>query len=139
MRPTLDEYFMGFAKQASTRATCNRAMVGAVIVDGKFLLSSGYNGSDDGEPHCLDAGCLMVDGHCVRTIHSERNAIRQCLKRNLNPAGTTIYCTHLPCLDCAKYIVDNGIVRVVYSIPYRNSGESIAYLESSGIEVKHHV
>lgn len=139
MRPTLDQYFMSIAKEVSTRATCNRALVGAILVRNKQILSTGYNGARSGESHCLDVGCLMVNGHCVRTIHSERNAIRQCLKRNLDPAGTTIYCTHLPCLDCAKYIVGNGIIRVVYGIPYRNSGESIAYLESSGIEVKHHV
>lgn len=139
MRPSLDTYFMNFARVAATRATCPRASVGAVLVRNKYLLSSGYNGSRSGEPHCVDEGCLIKDGHCVRTVHSEWNAIDQCKQHGNDPAGSTIYCTHLPCFKCAIEIVANGIVKVVYNIAYRSDGLSLPFLWHNGIEVIHYV
>src|SRR5690606_5886840 len=76
-RPTWDEYFMTMAHFVATRATCTRRQVGAVIVRDKRILTTGYNGSPPGLPHCSDVGCWIVDGHCVRTIHAEQNALVQ--------------------------------------------------------------
>ena len=74
-RASWDEYFMNIARVVSTRSTCDRKHVGAVIVRDKTILSTGYNGSIRGLPHCDEVGHLMEDGHCVRTIHAEANAI----------------------------------------------------------------
>ena len=74
-RVSWETYFMNIAKEVSTRSTCDRKHVGAVIVRDKTLLSTGYNGSIKGLPHCNEAGCEMVDGHCIRTSHAEANAI----------------------------------------------------------------
>ena len=82
-------YFMNIAREVATRSTCSRKHVGAVIVRDKTILSTGYNGSIKGLPHCDDAGCDMVDGHCVRTSHAEANAIVQAAKN-----GAVSY-THL--------------------------------------------
>src|SRR3989338_10560524 len=83
-RPTWDDYFMNIAKQAATRSTCERKHVGAVIVRDKTILSTGYNGSIRGMPHCDDAGHMMENDHCVATIHAEANAIIQAAKHGVN-------------------------------------------------------
>jgi len=75
-----DQYFMLQALVISTRSTCNRLSVGATLVRDKRIIAAGYNGSVSGDDHCLDEGCYLVDGHCVRTIHAEMNAILQCAK-----------------------------------------------------------
>ncbi len=77
MRPDWDSYFMKIAYAVSERSTCDRAFVGSVIVLDKRILTTGFNGSPAGQDHCDEIGHLMVDGHCVRTIHAETNAIIQ--------------------------------------------------------------
>ena len=74
-RISWENYFMNIAREVATRATCDRKMVGAVIVRGKTILSTGYNGSLRGLPHCDEVGHEMENGHCVRTVHAEANAI----------------------------------------------------------------
>ena len=76
-RPSWDEYFMRIARDVATRSTCLRRHVGAVIVRERRILSTGYNGSPPGQPHCYEVGCLMEDGRCIRTLHAEQNAIIQ--------------------------------------------------------------
>lgn len=70
-------YFMNIARQVATRSTCDRKQVGAVIVRDRTILSTGYNGSIRGLAHCDEAGHLMENGHCVRTVHAESNAVAQ--------------------------------------------------------------
>ena len=118
-RKSWDDYFMDIAKMVATRSTCDRAHVGAVIVKDKRILATGYNGSLPGEPHCDDVGHLMVDDHCRRTIHAERNAIAQCYQMGLDPRGATIYVTHSPCPICRHLIDEAGIDRIVYDQEYR--------------------
>ena len=72
-RPSWDDYFMDITFQVAKRSTCDRARVGAVIVKDKRILTTGYNGSPAGLPHCDEIGHLMVDGHCVRTLHAEQH------------------------------------------------------------------
>src|SRR5262249_5404100 len=72
-RASWDEYFMNIAREVATRSTCDRKHVGAVLVRDKSILATGYNGSIRGLPHCDEVGCLMEDGHCVRTVHAEAN------------------------------------------------------------------
>lgn len=74
------QYFMMQALVIAQRSTCDRALVGSVLVKDDRMIATGYNGSVSGQPHCDDVGHLMVDGHCVRTIHSEMNALIQCAK-----------------------------------------------------------
>ena len=74
-RPSWDHYFGNLATIVASRSTCTRKQVGAVIVRDKNILSTGYNGSIIGQPHCSEAGCLVENNHCVRTVHAEANAI----------------------------------------------------------------
>lgn len=96
-----DEYFAAQALLIANRATCKRAKVGAVLVKDNKVIATGYNGSVSGTEHCLDQECLMIDGHCARTLHAEVNAILQGAERGI-PKGFTAYVTHFPCLNCSK-------------------------------------
>ena len=113
-------YFMNIAREVATRSTCSRKHVGAVIVRDKTILSTGYNGSIKGLPHCDDAGCDMVDGHCVRTSHAEANAIVQAAKNGVGIDQSKIYVTASPCYDCFKLIANAGIKTIYYEEFYRD-------------------
>ena len=113
-------YFMNIALEVATRSTCSRKHVGAVIVRDKTILSTGYNGSIKGLPHCDDAGCEMVDGHCVRTSHAEANAIVQAAKNGVGIDQSKIYVTASPCYDCFKLIANAGINTIYYEEFYRD-------------------
>lgn len=121
-----DEYFMNIATQVATRATCDRKHVGAVIVRDRTILSTGYNGSIKGTPHCDDIGHMMqFDPNrgmesCVRTVHAESNAIAQAAKNGVAIDKATIYVTASPCWPCFKLIANSGIVRVVFGELYRD-------------------
>jgi len=115
-----DQYFMLQALVISTRSTCNRLAVGATVVRDKRIIAAGYNGSVSGDDHCLDEGCYMVDGHCVRTIHAEMNAILQCAKFGEATDGAEIYVTDFPCLQCTKMLLQAGIRKITYMRSYHN-------------------
>jgi len=119
-RKDWDDYFMDIAKQVSTRATCPRKHVGAIIVREKMILSTGYNGSVAGGAHCTEVGCMMEDGHCVRTVHSEANAIIQAAKNGVRIEGAGIYVTASPCWFCFKLIANSGLKRIVFGEMYRD-------------------
>lgn len=89
MRPDWDSYFMKIAHAVSERSTCDRAFVGAVLVLDKRILTTGFNGSPAGQPHCDEIGHLLVDGHCARTIHAETNAIIQAALHGVSTRGST--------------------------------------------------
>jgi dCMP deaminase len=120
-RVSWDEYFMNIAKVIATRATCDRKHVGAVIVRDRTILSTGYNGSIRGTPHCDEIGHMMEDGHCVRTIHAEINAVIQAAKNGTAIEGATIYVSASPCWNCFKAIGNAGIRRVVFGEFYRDN------------------
>jgi len=113
-------YFMNIAREVATRSTCGRKHVGAVIVRDKTILSTGYNGSIKGLSHCGDAGCEMVDGHCIRTSHAEANAIVQAAKNGVGINQSEIYVTASPCYDCFKLIANSGIKTIYYKEFYRD-------------------
>ena len=119
-RVAWDVYFMRIAQVVSSRSTCPRKFVGSVIVRDKTILSTGYNGSIRGMPHCSDEGHMMENGHCVATIHAEANAIIQSAKNGVNIDGATIYVTASPCWSCFKQIANAGIVRICYGEFYRD-------------------
>lgn len=131
-RPTFDQVYMAMARIVATRATCDRAHVGAVLVDRKNrIISTGYNGAPSGLPHCDDVGHLMEHGHCVRTLHAEANAIVSS-RADLN--GATLYVTHFPCVRCANLVTASGIVRVVAGAEYCSTSlEARAILTAGGV------
>jgi dCMP deaminase len=135
MRPDWDSYFMKIAYAVSERSTCDRAFVGCVLVLEKRILTTGFNGSPTGQPHCDEEGHLMVDGHCIRTIHAETNAIIQAALHGVSTKGATCYVTHLPCINCTKALINAGIVRLVYSIAYRTDENAMNFLKAANIEI----
>jgi dCMP deaminase len=119
-RVSWDEYFMRIADVVASRSTCPRKFVGAVIVRDKTILSTGYNGSIRGMPHCSEVGHMMENDHCVATIHAEANAIIQAAKNGVVIDGATIYVTASPCWSCFKQIANGGIRRIIYGEFYRD-------------------
>ncbi len=107
--------FYGTKSFASITSSSQRLSVGATIVKDNRIIAGGYNGSVAGEVHCIDEGCLIEDGHCIRTIHAEMNALLQCAKQGVCTEGATIYVTHFPCLNCTKSIIQAGIKRIYYA------------------------
>ena len=95
-RPNWDDYFMDIAFAVAERSTCDRAHVGAVLVRDRRILTTGYNGAPAGLPHCDEVGHLIVDGHCVRALHAEQNAIIQAALHGISIQGATAYVTHQP-------------------------------------------
>ena len=115
-----DTYFMRIAREVAGRSTCDRKHVGAVIVRDRNILSTGYNGSISGMPHCDDVGHMMENEHCVGTIHAEANAILQAAKNGVMINGASIYVNASPCWNCFKLIANSGIRRVYYGEFYRD-------------------
>ncbi|HET6372713.1 MAG TPA: dCMP deaminase family protein [Candidatus Polarisedimenticolia bacterium] len=127
-------YFMNIARETATRATCDRKHVGAVIVRDKTILSTGYNGSIRGMPHCDEIGHEMENGHCIATLHAEANAIIQAAKNGVNISGGEMYTTASPCWSCFKLIANSGIVRIYYGEFYRDE-RSLSVAKRLGIEL----
>ena len=120
-RPEWDEYFLKLAMLASERATCPRMHCGCVLVKNKDVIATGYNGSIPGDDHCDQVGCLIVENHCVRTVHAEMNALIQAAKRGHAVEGATAYVTNMPCTTCAKALITAGIKRVVVFSDYHDT------------------
>src|SRR3954466_1715923 len=121
MRATWNEYFMGIAQQAATRSTCERKHVGAVIVRDRTILSTGYNGSIRGMPHCSEVGHMLEGGHCIATIHAEQNAIIHAATNGVSINAGHLYVTAAPCWSCFKSIATAGILRSMYGEFYRDA------------------
>ncbi len=142
-RQTWDEYFLSLAGAASSRSTCVRRKVGAVIVRERHIVSTGYNGGPSGYPHCDEGGCPRAqtdapmgtdyDG-CV-AIHAEANALLFCGPQDRRNA--TIYCTDLPCFGCAKLIANSGISEVVAARGLYDGWEEVrTFLLDAGVRVR---
>jgi dCMP deaminase len=119
-RESFPKYCLNLAVAAASRSTCNRRHVGAVVVRDRAILSTGYNGSMPGAPHCDEIGHL-TDGdlpNCKRTTHAEVNAIAQAAKHGIRLDGATMFCTDRPCWECYKMIVGAGIEKVIYLKDY---------------------
>jgi dCMP deaminase len=139
-RPSWDEYFMTIAVIASSRATCNRGRIGCVLVKDNRILSTGYNGSPTGQPHCIDdeVGCLQDQpgSGCRRTVHAEQNAIAWAARHGISLAGCTCYVSsYTPCLACANMLAQIGCTRVVYRTLYRDE-RALGVLSEAGMELQ---
>ena len=133
-RASWDDYFMAIAKVVSSRSTCDRKFVGSVIVRDKTILSTGYNGSIRGMPHCDEVGHDMENDHCVATIHAEANAIIQAAKNGVRIEDGELYTTASPCWNCFKLIANSGIRRIYFGEFYRDE-KSIRIARQLGIEL----
>ena len=135
VRPSWDDYFMAMVRIVATRSSCDRLATGAILVKRKRIIATGYNGAPSGMPNCNEAGHLLEDGHCVRTIHGEHNAILQvAVLQGSSTEGSTLYTKYSPWIHCAKYIVAAGIKRAVIGKIYR-SPQALDYLRQAGVEV----
>lgn len=134
-RPGWDEYFLKVAMLVSERATCPRMHCGCVLVKDKRILSTGYNGSIPGDGHCEDDGCMIVDNHCVRTIHAEMNAILQCSIHGVSTQGATAYVTNMPCTNCAKSLIAAGIKEIVIFSDYHDT-KAEEFFEIAKVSIK---
>jgi dCMP deaminase len=135
-RASWDEYFMAIAKVVASRSTCDRKFVGAVIVRNRTILSTGYNGSIRGLPHCSEVGHMMENDHCVATIHAEANAILQAARNGVMIDGATLYVTASPCWNCFKAAANSGVVRICYGEFYRDE-RSLNVAQQAHIELVH--
>lgn len=139
-RPDLDEYFMEIASVVAKRSTCLRNQVGALFVKNKRLLTTGYNGAPAGLQHCDEVGCAregVASGtrhELCRAVHAEQNAIIQAALHGVSIERATLYCTHQPCILCAKMLINAKISRVVYSRSYPDD-TALRFLAQAGVEV----
>ena len=124
-RPLWDEYFLDMCDFVAKRGTCPRKQVGAVVAKNNEMVSTGYNGSLTGLPHCEDVGCDMEDSHCVQTVHAETNSIAQIINDKARgkefTKGCVLYCNTRPCWKCFQTIfMFSHIKEIVYKGDYRS-------------------
>ena len=141
-RPDTDEYFLKIASVVAERSTCRRHHVGAVAVRDKHILATGYNGAASGLKDCLELGCLRDEQkipsgtrhEVCRGIHAEQNVIIQASLHGVSLEEGTIYCTHTPCILCAKMLVNARIARYVSFGEYSDH-QFVELFREAGIEV----
>lgn len=143
MRPYWDQYFLAIARVVATRATCKRLQVGAVITtESHHILSTGYNGAPRGLDHCVDVGCQMRDGHCVRCIHAEVNALLHAARQGVSLQSSRMYITVSPCQYCLMCAIQAGVHTITYARTYGSTQYASVLAKQSGIilravEVEH--
>ncbi|MFC0215844.1 cytidine/deoxycytidylate deaminase family protein [Paenibacillus chartarius] len=150
-RKDWDTYFMDIAFMASTRSQCGRRHVGAVLVQGKKLLGTAYNGAPMGVPDCSEAGCMLVEEYevkktdvgeelvkkqrCVRTIHAEQNLLLFTDREDRE--GSTVYVTDQPCWTCANMLANSGVTEIVFHRAYPKDSEKVeALMKARGISFR---
>jgi dCMP deaminase len=142
-RPSWDEYFMGIAQMVATRSTCLRRSVGAIAVNNKRILATGYNGPPKGLRHCSEAGCIRQEmgipsgqrHELCRGLHAEQNCIIQAAVHGVQLEGSTIYCTTQPCSVCAKMLINAGISEIVFAGGYPDE-MSVSMLDEAGVKLR---
>ena len=120
------QYFMDITRMVAERSTCCRRKVGAIAVKNKRILATGYNGAPRNTRECLSIGCLRQELHVpsgqrhelCRGLHAEQNVIVQAAIHGVSIEGSDIYCTHQPCLICAKLLINCGVTAVYFESPY---------------------
>ncbi len=144
-RPSWEEYFLQLARVVATRSTCTRRQVGAVLVRDKRILATGYNGVPAGLAHCTEVGCLREElgipsgqrQEICRGLHGEQNALLQCALHGIPTAGSILYCTHEPCVTCAKMLVGCGVQRVVFLESYPDPLGREILREAGVVSIRH--
>jgi len=135
IRQSWNEYFMNIATVLAERSSCDRAYVGAVIVNrDNRIIATGYNGSVGSKtPQCDDIGHVMRDGHCIATLHAEINCIAYCAREGIPLKDSKIYVTHFPCLNCTKALIQSGITSIYYLDDYRMDDYAVELMKLNGI------
>ena len=141
-RPDWDIYFLKIAQLASTRSTCLRRQVGAVLVKDRNILATGYNGAPSGLAHCADSGCLREKDHIpsgerhelCRGLHAEQNAIIQAASHGVSIRGSVLFCTNFPCVICSKMLINAGIRVIHYENGYPDA-LSQQMLQEAGVKL----
>lgn len=128
---------MEVARVISRSATCPRLQSAAVLVSpDRRIVATGYNGAPRNFPHCVEEGCIIEGGHCVRAVHAELNAILQCASGGVLTRACTLYCLHRPCVRCAVALVQAKLSGVVWESPYDSDGlgpEVLRIFEQGGV------
>lgn len=137
-RLSWQDYFMANAELISKRSTCDRAFVGAVLVKDNRIIATGYNGGVAATDNCNEVGHKMDEGHCIRTVHAEMNALIQCAKEGISTNNTEIYVTHFPCINCTKALLQAGVKKITYKANYRPHAFAIELLEAKGVPYYQH-
>jgi len=140
-RVSIDQYFLKLASVVAERSTCKRHKIGAIAVKDKKILSTGYNGAAAGTKDCLELGCLRDEQgiesgtrhEICRAIHAEQNVIIQAALHGVNLSGSIIYCTHSPCILCAKMLVNAKIKKLVTYSDYADK-EFLSLFKEASIE-----
>lgn len=142
-RKSRDIYFCEIADLVSSRSTCLRNKVGAVLVKESQILSTGYNGAPKGLPHCDEVGCIRDElnvppgerHELCRGLHAEQNAIIQAAYHGVSVKGAKIYCTTKPCSICTKMLINAGIIEIIYVEPYEDE-LAAQLIEESNLKVR---
>ena len=144
-RLSWDEYFLQMAELVGSRSTCDRGHAGTVVVKDKRILATGHSGSPIGLPHCDDVGHEMhtavdekgkTSQHCIRTTHSETNAIANAARFGISIDGATMYSKMVPCYSCAKIVINAGTQRFVAMMDYHASGRTKEVFKQAGIKLE---
>lgn len=117
-RPSREQIFMDVARQFARRSTCLRKSVGAVLVRDNHILGTGFNGAARLQDECMGVGCLLVDNHCVRTVHAEVNAVLSAAYNGVSTRDSVLYTTAQPCFRCTAFLINAGVKLVIYDEPY---------------------
>ena len=142
-RPSWDEYFMQICRVVATRSTCLRRQVGAILVSDRRILSTGYNGAPKDLKHCAELGGCYREQMKVpsgerqelcRALHAEQNAIIQAAVHGVKLENVTAYCTTMPCVTCAKMLINADVKRIVYEADYPDE-LSRQMLAEAGVEL----
>lgn len=132
-RISWDQYFIAQAAILSTRSTCTRRHVGAILVKEHRIIASGYNGAVSGTPHCTEVGDYVVDGHCIRAVHAEQNALMQAASMGIAVEGSEVYVTDVPCVQCTKLLLQAGIKKINFMRDYHNDEFAESLLEEKNV------
>lgn len=136
-RKSWNQYFMEITEMVASRSTCDRAFVGCVIVNEDHrIVSTGYNGSVAGNPHCDDVGHTIRDNHCIATIHAEMNALLYCAKEGISVKNCNAYVTHFPCLNCTKALIQAGIKKIYYKYEYNVDEYALYLLKNNKVAIE---
>ncbi|MGC9317791.1 MAG: deoxycytidylate deaminase [Armatimonadota bacterium] len=143
-RPSWDEYFIQICRVVATRSTCLRRRVGAVLVSNRRILATGYNGAPKGMKHCAELGGCYRERMGIpsgerqelcRGLHAEQNAIIQAAIHGVKLENVTAYCTTMPCVTCAKMLINADVRRIVYEVDYPDT-LSREMLHEAGVKLE---
>ncbi len=142
IRPSWNDYFLEVADLVATRSTCLRRQVGAVLVRDKRIISTGYNGAPRKLKHCSEVGCLRTEKdipsgeryELCRGVHAEQNAIINAAYYGISTQDTVMYCTHQPCIICARIIINAGVEKVVHRGDFQDD-IALELMREAGIEL----